>query len=248
MTGRTILLAGGHTRYCVLRLVRAGMGLTVLCALGAVALMVTLLANSDLLSSPPELAAAVLAVALIATMVSALVHTVLVADESSRPGWVRYVGTLPGRHGTRTMGMLVAACLVGMLAALPVTALGLLQGVELEVGRWTWALLLMPVSALPGALLGLLVARIRPIRGRQVGTVAALLVLVVGALVTVGGMPGWAQALSSVTPTSAASHVLAPVITGGPIPAVDVALWTAWCLILLCLLLTLERPHLRSQS
>lgn len=248
MTGRTLLLAGGHTRYSMLRLVRAGMGLTVVCALGAVALMVSLLADAELLSSPSELGAAVLAVALVATMVSALVHTVLVADESSRPGWVRYVGTLPGRHGTRTLGMLVAACVVGLLAALPVTALGLIQGADLAFGRWSWALLLMPVAALPGALLGLLVARIRPTRGRQAGTLLALLVLVIGAVVTTSGSPGWAQLASSVTPSSAASGMLTPLVTGGPFPIVQLALWTLWCLSLLCVLLTLERPHLRSLS
>ena len=233
-----------HARYTVLRLVRAGGGLTLLPALGAVALLVLVLARQD--ASGASRGSAVLTVALLAATASTLVHTVLLAADARQHAWDEYLNTLPGYRWTRTLTFLLATCVVGMLAALPVAFMGVVQASEPDAAGWS-SLLLVPVAALPGLLLGLLLARIRTVRHRRLSTGGVLVVLTAGALVAVGHwLPGWAELLSRLTPTFAASRTLIPIMNHEPFSTPHLVLWVFWCLTPLLVLSSLERHRLRS--
>lgn len=235
-----------HARYTVLGLVRAGGGLTVLAAIVALGLLVAVFAQPDVVANTGH-GSAVLGVALLAATASTLVHTVLVAGDARWHAWDQYLTTLPGYRWTRGVTFLLATCVVGMLAALPVTFMGLVQSSRPDAASWAAMVLLVPVAALPGLLLGLLLARIRSVRRRQISTGTVLLVLTGGALLAVGSwMPDWAELVSGLTPTFAASRTLMPVLDHQPLSAPHLAMWVFWCLTPLLVLSTLDRHRIRS--
>lgn len=243
---RLVELPYRHARYTVLGLVRAGGVLTVLSALGALGLLVLVFAHQGTASGTSRIST-MLGVALLAATASMMVHAVLLAGDTRRRAWDQYLNTLPGHRWTRPLTFLAATCVVGMLAAVPVAFLGLMHGARPDVAGWFWMVLLVPVAAVPGLLLGLLVARISSVRRRQVSTAMVLLVLTAGALVAVGSrLPAWAEPLSTLTPTFAASRTLMPLVNHEPLSAPHLLMWVFWCLTLLVVLSTLERHRHRS--
>lgn len=243
---RLVQLPCRHVRYTVLGLVRVGSGLTALSALGALALLVLVPAHQGAASGAGR-ASTVLGVALLAATVSTMVHTVLLAGDTRRRAWDQYLNTLPGHRWPRTLTSLTATCVVGTLAAVPVAFLGLMQGADPDLASWGRLALLVPVAAVPGLLLGLLVVRIGSLRRRRACTAVILLVLTAGALVAVGSrLPDWAELLSTLTPTFAASRALMPIVSHEPLSAPHLAIWVFWCLTPLVVLSTLERHRHRS--
>lgn len=237
-----------HIRHTMLALIRAGGGPTVVSTLAALGLLVPVVGRQGAEGEGSSMSAA-LALALLAATASTMVHTVVLVCDPRRLVWEQYLTLLPGYAWSRRLAFIVAACVLGLLAALPVTLLGLVHETRPDAATWSVLMALIPVAAVPGLLLGLLLAEIRSVRGRRMTTAVLLLALTSGALVAVGShLPSWAQLLSRFTPTFAASRTLIPVMNQEPLSTPHLGLWVLWCLCLLSALVVLHRHRHRHRS
>jgi ABC-2 type transport system permease protein len=151
--------------------------------------------------------------------------------------WERWEGTIeytfmaPLPRAAHLLGMGVFAVLYGVLrTALLFTVVALFFGLSFDGADFGAALLLLGVASVSFVGVGMITAvlpLISPEKGAQLGFVAQGLLLVVsGVYYPVDVMPGWMQAIATVSPATYALHgIRASVLDGAGVAAVWGDLW-----------------------
>jgi ABC-2 type transport system permease protein len=151
--------------------------------------------------------------------------------------WERWEGTIeytfmaPLPRAAHLLGMGVFAVLYGVLrTALLFTVVALFFGLSFDGADFGAALLLLGVASVSFVGVGMITAvlpLISPEKGAQLGFVAQGLLLVVsGVYYPVEVMPGWMQAIATVSPATYALHgIRASVLDGAGVAAVWGDLW-----------------------
>lgn len=153
------------------------------------------------------------------------------ASQRAKP-WAPYLRTLPGVASARIVGMIVATLVSAILSALPVLIVGFVfTAAAPDPGQFALGLVTLVVTAVPSALLGLII-------GTTCGEKAAIGVtqLVMFTLAFASGLflpplmfPEWLELATRVLPVRAARDLTIAVSSGGAIEwwmLVSLVVWT----------------------
>lgn len=224
-----------HTKYSVLELVRVPIAVVGTVVFPALSLLVFIVPQEALAQDPLNATGAVAQLAVFGAMSVALfTHGAGIAEDRALP-WDTHLRTLPVGSVPRFVARILLGALFTLGALVPLLLVAvLLTEASITPGRFVLALGGLLVAGIPLLALGLAVGFTLPAKAAL--AVAQVLLL---PLAFLGGlflppsiMPGWLDAISTLTPTRAGRDLVVGLATGLDVPATALPVMIGWSLVL----------------
>lgn len=216
--GETMRLAFVHGKYLLLETMRVPIAVISALAFPALALLFFVVPQEVVAANPLFATQAVIALAVFAVMSNALFSFGLgIAEDREKP-WDPYLRTLPVPGVSRVLGYVFSTGLIGLVAVLPVIAIGgFFTAAEASVWGILGGLLAIIVSALPFMLIGVCVGYSFPAKAA-----IAIVQIVMFGFAFAGGLflppvmfAPWLDTLSTFFPSRQARELVIWAVQGG---------------------------------
>lgn len=231
-----------HAKYQLVETVRVPMAVFGTFAFPTLGLLFFVVPQRMISDNPEYATQAVIAMSVFAVMVNALFNFGLTISEAREKPWDPYLRTLPAPGLARVLALILSVGLMGIIAILPVIAVGgLLTSAEASPLRILAGVVALAVAALPFLLAGAVIGYAMPFKAAM-----AVIQLVMFGFAFLGGLflppvlfADWLDAISKFTPSRQARDLVIWAVQGGELSWwvwVGLAVWTL-VLLLLALLL-----------
>jgi ABC-2 type transport system permease protein len=214
----TLRLAAVHGKYQLLETMRVPIAIISALAFPALALLFFVVPQEVVAANPLYATQAVVSLSVFAVMSNALFSFGLgIAEDREKP-WDPYLRTLPAPGVSRVLGYVFSTGLIGLVAVLPVIAIGgLFTAAEASVGGIVGGVLAIIVSALPFMLIGVCVGYSLPAKAA-----IAVVQIVMFGFAFAGGLflppqmfAPWLDTLSTFFPSRQARELVIWAVQGG---------------------------------
>ena len=214
-----------HAKYNLIETFRIPIAVIGSVAFPALALLFFVVPNRAVASNAEYATAAVVAMAVFATMSNALFSFALTIAENREKPWDPYLRTLPAPGIARVFAHVCSTGLMGVVALVPVVLIGaLFTAAEAPLWRVVAGILAVFVSGLPFMFLGIALGYALPMKAA-----IAVVQIVMFGFAFLGGLflppqlfPGWLDAASRFFPSRQAREFTLWAATGADLP------WWSW--------------------
>lgn len=228
----TMKLAITHSKYSLLETVRVPIAVIGSLVFPALALLFFVVPQRVVAENPNYATQAVISLAVFAVMSNSLFSFGLNISEDREKPWDPYLRTLPVSGMSRVLGYLFSNGLMGLVAILPVIAIGaLFTAAEAPVWRIVLGLLALAASAIPFMLIGICVGYSMPSKA----AIAVVQVVMFG-FAFAGGLflpplmfAPWLNTLSTFFPSRQAREFVIWAVQGGELAPwvwIGILVWT----------------------
>ncbi len=225
-------LAITHSKYSLLETVRVPIAVIGSLVFPALALLFFVVPQRVVAENPNYATQAVISLAVFAVMSNSLFSFGLNISEDREKPWDPYLRTLPVSGMSRVLGYLFSNGLMGLVAILPVIAIGaLFTAAEAPVWRIVLGLLALAASAIPFMLIGICVGYSMPSKA----AIAVVQVVMFG-FAFAGGLflpplmfAPWLNTLSTFFPSRQAREFVIWAVQGGELAPwvwIGILVWT----------------------
>lgn len=233
-----------HTRYALVDTIRTPIAVISSLAFPALVFAFFVIPQRTVAEDPEAATQAVIQIAVFAVMSNALFSFGLNTAQARETPWDPYLRTLPAPGIARMLSLVFSTGALGLVAVLPVVALGAFTtAATASAGGVLLGLLALAASALPFMFTGIAIGYAMSSK-----VAIAIVQVVMFGLAFGGGLflppflfPAWLDAVSRVLPSRQAREVVIHAVQGGETPWWAWGAILAWTIALLALALVLYR-------
>ncbi|WP_224760484.1 ABC transporter permease [Salinibacterium sp. ZJ450] len=229
----TIRLAAVHAKYSLLETMRVPIAVIGALVFPALSLLFFVVPQKAVAGDPVFATQAVISMSVFAVMANSLFNFGISISEDREKPWDPYLRTLPVPGMSRVLGYVFSIGLMGIVAILPVIAIGaLFTEAEASVGRIALGLLALATSALPFMLIGICIGYSMPAKAA-----IAVVQIVMFGFAFAGGLfyppqlfAPWLNSLSMFFPSRQARELVIWAVQGGELEPwvwLGLIVWTA---------------------